>query len=175
MKAYPGKKKDDIIYGYIALACLYGHDYAAAVDAYSNIDLLDSRQKVNYMKANYLRAHQLIEGGGWRDAVPLLKAASYCSASFPVTGSESPTSEAVSMTRQSMSTRPCTTIRLWKANPRGLSFLTTWPTATSRKMTMMERPSGSMSILPLPSLQRERMPQRGGRTVISSGRTILRR
>ena len=79
MKAYPGKKKDDIIYGYIALACLYGHDYAAAVDAYSNIDLLDSRQKVNYMKANYLRAHQLIEGGGWRDAVPLLKAASYYS------------------------------------------------------------------------------------------------
>lgn len=79
MKAYPGKKKDDIIYGYIALACLYGHDYAAAVDAYSNIDQLDSRQKVNYMKANYLRAHQLIEGGGWRDAVPLLKAASYYS------------------------------------------------------------------------------------------------
>ena len=79
MKAYPGKKKDDIIYGYIALACLYGHDYAAAVDAYSNIDLLDSRQKVNYMKANYLRAHQLIEGGGWRDAVPLLKSASYYS------------------------------------------------------------------------------------------------
>ena len=79
MKAYPGKKKDDIIYGYIALACLYGHDYAAAVDAYSNIDLLDSRQKVNYMKANYLRAHQLIEGGGWRDAIPLLKAASYYS------------------------------------------------------------------------------------------------
>ena len=79
MKSYPGKKKDDIIYGYIALACLYGHDYAAAVDAYSNIDLLDSRQKVNYMKANYLRAHQLIEGGGWRDAVPLLKAASYYS------------------------------------------------------------------------------------------------
>ena len=79
MKAYPGKKKDDIIYGYIALACLYGHDYAAAVDAYSNIDLLDSRQKVNYMKANCLRAHQLIEGGGWRDAVPLLKAASYYS------------------------------------------------------------------------------------------------
>ena len=79
MKAYPGKKKDDIIYGYIALACLYGHDYAAAVDAYSNIDLLDSRQKVNYMKANYLRAHQLIEGGGWRDAVPLLKADSYYS------------------------------------------------------------------------------------------------
>ena len=79
MKAYPGKKKDDIIYGYIALACLYGHDYAAAVDAYSNIDLLDSRQKVNYMKANYLRAHQLIEGGGWRDAVPLWKAASYYS------------------------------------------------------------------------------------------------
>ena len=79
MKAYPGKKKDDIIYGYIALACLYGHDYAAAVDAYSNIDLLDSRQKVNYMKANYLRAHQLIEGGGWREAVPLLKAASYYS------------------------------------------------------------------------------------------------
>lgn len=79
MKTYPAKQKDDIIYGYIALACLYGHDYAGAVDAYANIDLLDQRQKVNYMKANYLRAHQLIGGGGWRDAVPLLKAASYYS------------------------------------------------------------------------------------------------
>lgn len=79
MAAYPEKKKDDSIYSYMALACLYSHDYAGAVEAYSNIDMLDNAQKANYMRANYLRANQLIAGGSWRDAVPLLKAASYYS------------------------------------------------------------------------------------------------
>ena len=79
MARYPGKQKDDSIYSYMALACLYGHDYAGAVDAYGNIDMLDEDQKANYMRANYLRANQLIGGGSWRDAVPLLKAASYYS------------------------------------------------------------------------------------------------
>ena len=74
---YSDKKKGDRIYSYIALASLYNHDYAGAVEAYSNIDSLDEDQKANYMRANYLRAHQLIGNGSWRDAVPLLKAASF--------------------------------------------------------------------------------------------------
>lgn len=74
-----GKAKGDMIYSYMALSCLYNHDYAGAVEAYSNIDLLDADQKANYMKANYLRANQLIKNGSWSDAVPLLKAASYYS------------------------------------------------------------------------------------------------
>lgn len=79
MESYPEKKKDDSIYSYMALASLYGRDYAGAVEAYSNIDMLDDDQKSNYMKANYLRAVQLIGGGSWRDAVPMLKAAGYYS------------------------------------------------------------------------------------------------
>ncbi len=78
MKKY-GKAKGDQIYSYMALSCLYNHDYSGAVDAYSHIDLLDDDQKANYMKANYLRAQQLIGGGSWKDAIPLLKAASFYS------------------------------------------------------------------------------------------------
>ena len=77
MAKYSDKKKGDRIYSYIALASLYNHDYAGAVEAYSNIDLLDKNQKANYMKANYLRAEQLIGAGSWRDAVPFLRASSF--------------------------------------------------------------------------------------------------
>ena len=76
---YSNKNKGDQIYSYMALASLYNHDYAGAVDAYANIDNLDRDQRSNYMRANYLRANQLIENGSWRDAVPLLKAAGYYS------------------------------------------------------------------------------------------------
>ena len=79
MAKYPGKEKGDQIYSYMALASLYNHDYAGAVDAYANIDNLDNNQRANYMRANYLRANQLIQNGSWRDAVPLLKAAGYYS------------------------------------------------------------------------------------------------
>lgn len=76
---YSDKKKGERIYSYIALASLYSHDYAGAVEAYSNIDILDNDQKANYMKANYLRAEQLVETGAWRDAVPFLRASSFYS------------------------------------------------------------------------------------------------
>ncbi len=76
---YSNKNKGDQIYSYMALASLYNHDYAGAVDAYANIDNLDKDQRSNYMRANYLRANQLIGNGSWRDAVPLLKAAGYYS------------------------------------------------------------------------------------------------
>ena len=79
MRKYPSREKNDQIYSYMALSCLYNHDYSGAVDAYSHIDLLDDDQKANYMKANYLRAQQLIGGGSWKDAIPLLKAASFYS------------------------------------------------------------------------------------------------
>lgn len=79
MKKYPHKDRGDQIYSYMALASLYNRDYAGAVDAYSNIDNLDKDQRSNYMKANYLRARQLVGNGSWRDAIPLLKAAGYYS------------------------------------------------------------------------------------------------
>ena len=77
LSKYSDKKKGERIYSYMALASLYNHDYAGAVEAYSNIDMLDNDQKANYMKANYLRAEQLVETGSWRDAVPFLRASSF--------------------------------------------------------------------------------------------------
>lgn len=77
MRAYADKKRNDQIYSYIALAALYDHDYAAAVEAYDEIDELDADMRDNYKKANYLRANQLVQAGAWRDAAPYLKAAAY--------------------------------------------------------------------------------------------------
>ena len=79
IKKYPEQAKGDRIYSYMALAALYNHDYAGAVEAYDKIDDLDEDMKNNYMKANYLRADQLISAGSYRKAVPCLKAAAYYS------------------------------------------------------------------------------------------------
>ena len=79
ISSYSDRKRGDKIYSYMALAALYNHDYAGAVEAYDKIDVLDSDMQRNYMKANYLRAEQLIAGGSYRNAVPCLKAAAYYS------------------------------------------------------------------------------------------------
>lgn len=79
MKRYSDKEKDDKIYSYIAVAALHNRDYASAVDAYGMIDELDEDMENNYMKANYLRASQLISSGSYRLAVPCLKIAAYYS------------------------------------------------------------------------------------------------
>ena len=79
LKKYPGHRRGDRIYGYIAVAALLERDYEAAVAAYDNIDELDEDMRLNYMKANYLRANQLIRSGSYRGAVPCLKAAAYYS------------------------------------------------------------------------------------------------
>ncbi|MBQ9548552.1 MAG: tetratricopeptide repeat protein [Bacteroidales bacterium] len=77
MRRYPSSGRDEQIYNYMALAALENRDYAGAVSAYAHIENLDAQQKSNFMKANYLRANQLIAGGSWRDAVPCLKAAGF--------------------------------------------------------------------------------------------------
>ena len=74
---YSRTKRGDDIYGYMALSKLVARDYAGAVEAYDNIDVLSPDMRSNYMKANYLRANQLISGGSWRDAVPCLQAAAF--------------------------------------------------------------------------------------------------
>jgi TolA-binding protein len=76
---YPAVEKSDKINSYIAVASLYNHDYAGAVDAYDKIDDLDDKMKANYMKANYLRARQLIASGSYRMAIDCLKVAVYYS------------------------------------------------------------------------------------------------
>lgn len=79
IKRYSDREKDDKIYSYMAVAALHDHDYAGAVDAYGMIDELDDDMRNNYMKANYLRAHQLISTGSYRLAVQCLKVAAYYS------------------------------------------------------------------------------------------------
>ena len=79
LKKYASAGKDEQIYSYMAIAALYDHDYARAVDAYDKIDELDKDMRQNYMKANYLRANQLVKYGSYRKAIPCLKAAAYYS------------------------------------------------------------------------------------------------
>ncbi len=82
MKKYNTVAKNDLIYSYIALAALYDHDYAAAVEAYDQIDEMDNDMRNNYMRANYLRAKQLISNGACRDAVFCLKTVIYYSSKY---------------------------------------------------------------------------------------------
>ena len=77
IKKYYTSRKGNQIYDYIALTSIYNHDYVAAIDAYANIDELNTEQKSNYMKANFLRAKQLLDGGSNSDAVPFLKASGF--------------------------------------------------------------------------------------------------
>ena len=78
LKRYPETDSQDI-YGYIALTALYSRDYQGAIDAYDNIDELTGEMQRNYMKANYLRARQLLSAGSFRAAVPCLKAVTFYS------------------------------------------------------------------------------------------------
>ncbi len=76
---YSHLERGDRINSYIAVAALQDRDYEGALDAYDQIDELDDDMRRNYMKANYLRAEQLIRYGSYRKAVPCLKAAAYYS------------------------------------------------------------------------------------------------
>ncbi len=74
---YPSEKRAPQIYNYMAIAALNKRDYAGAIENYSKIEELDEIQQGNYIKANYLRASQLIENGSWSDAIPFLRAAGF--------------------------------------------------------------------------------------------------
>lgn len=79
LERYPALEKGDRINSYIAVAALHNRDYEGAVDAYDKIDDLDDGMRNNYMKANFLRAEQLISSGSYRKAIPCLKVAAYYS------------------------------------------------------------------------------------------------
>lgn len=79
MAKYPNREKDDHIYNYIAVASLYDRNYAAAIEAYGEVEEMDERMKRNYMKANYLRAEQLIRSGSYSSAIVCLNTARYYS------------------------------------------------------------------------------------------------
>ena len=77
LQRYPQTSRREQIYNYLAIAALNAKDYAAAIEAYSNIEELNEEQQGNYLKANYLRASQLAAGGAWTDAVPYFRSAAY--------------------------------------------------------------------------------------------------
>ncbi len=79
LKKYPARQQSDKINSYIAVAALHERNYEGAVNAYDKIDELDGDMVLNYMKANYLRANQLVGMGSYRMAIPCLKAAAYYS------------------------------------------------------------------------------------------------
>lgn len=76
---YSDLERGDRINSYIAVAALYNRDYEGALEAYDRIDDLDDDMRDNYMKANFLRAEQLIGRGSYRKAIPCLKVAAYYS------------------------------------------------------------------------------------------------
>lgn len=86
MSMYNSSEKNDVIYSYQALSALYDRDYAGAIDAYDKIDNLDDGMQSNYVKANYLRAAQMVEIGAYRNAIPCLKTVIYYSGKFSVLG-----------------------------------------------------------------------------------------
>lgn len=77
MQKYPTLKKDDKINSYIAVSALHKKDYAAAIEAYDKIEEMNQNMQDNYMKANYLRAVQLMENGAYRSAIPCLETSAY--------------------------------------------------------------------------------------------------
>ncbi|MBR5725087.1 MAG: tetratricopeptide repeat protein [Bacteroidales bacterium] len=77
IKRWSTKARGDQIYGYMALAALVDKDYAAAVQAYDNIEELGPEERSNYTKANFLRGEELFQSGSYRDAQPYFRATAY--------------------------------------------------------------------------------------------------
>lgn len=77
MQKYPGLRRDDKINSYMAVAALHKKDYAGAIEAYDRVEEMDRNMTDNYMKANYLRACQLVSNGAYRNALPCLEASAY--------------------------------------------------------------------------------------------------
>lgn len=77
LQQYPNTSRKEQIFNYLAIAALNAKDYAAAIEAYSNIEELNEEQLGNYLKANYLRASQLAAGGAWTDAAPYFRSAAF--------------------------------------------------------------------------------------------------
>lgn len=76
---YSDKDKGPLIYNYMAVSALRNRKYAEAIENYDKIEELDDEMTLNYMKANYLLASQLIEDKAYRRAINHLKTAAYFS------------------------------------------------------------------------------------------------
>lgn len=74
---YNTSRKGELIYDYLATAALKRRDYAAAVDAYDEIDELNDYQQSNYIKANFMRADQLVKSQSYSMAIRYFKSTAY--------------------------------------------------------------------------------------------------
>lgn len=74
---YPKDSENDKFYSYMAVAALQNGDYNAAIVAYDKIENFDENERLNYAKANYLRACELFSSRAYSSCEPYFKAASY--------------------------------------------------------------------------------------------------
>lgn len=79
MARYADNVRGEQIYSYMALAALSDKDYQSAIDNYDKIDELQGQDKGNYVRANYLRGAELLNGGSYRKASQCFKAVTYYS------------------------------------------------------------------------------------------------
>ena len=70
---YPKSARNDVINNYMAMAFVGEKDYASAVEMLSRIPKPDAEVTSNLQKAAFLRAMQLVEGGAYRTAIPMLE------------------------------------------------------------------------------------------------------
>lgn len=75
LKVYPDSGKEDIVNNYMAASFLSAKNYRAAVEALTKIKNPSREASSNLEKAAFFSAMQLIEGGGFRSAIPLLETA----------------------------------------------------------------------------------------------------
>ncbi len=72
LEKYPSGQRSDIINNYMAMALIDREDYETAVTMLRKITNPSPEVASNLQKASFLRAMQLVEGGAWRSALPML-------------------------------------------------------------------------------------------------------
>ncbi|MCF0173855.1 MAG: tetratricopeptide repeat protein, partial [Bacteroidales bacterium] len=75
--AYPKDSENDKFYSYMAIAALQNGDYNAAISAYDRIENFDEDERLNYAKANYLRARELYTSKAFSSCESYFKTASF--------------------------------------------------------------------------------------------------
>lgn len=69
LSLYPSSKRGDEIYNYIATAYLLNRNYEDALGALKNISQLNPQMTLNYQKAAFFRAMQLLDMSSYRSAI----------------------------------------------------------------------------------------------------------
>lgn len=70
---YSVSKKGEELYRYLALCALRSRNYSEAVEYYDEIDEISETDQLNYTKASFLRSHQLLSAGSYKEAIKYLR------------------------------------------------------------------------------------------------------